>query len=153
MRYNENLVSVDTSVFIELFKDESLLDSFILYLNERELRIIITDILSLELVRRQNYHRKYYEMIRKIPHVLALPVDKLTECEILSYPDPLKRSIEYFECYESEETIKQLFLNRKIDEANNLYEYHQTFVKNRVDIFKNNETLNKWLFVGYEIHS
>lgn len=144
MCWISKLLYLDTCIVIELSKSDELLDRFIKFVNQNEYKLVVSDILCLELIRRSNLNKKYYDIISQIPHLLALPSDKLIEAEILSYPDRLKRSIEYFEVYNPEEVIKQLILNRKINEANTLYEEHKKTLLTKVNIFKTNQFDAPW---------
>lgn len=144
MCWNSKFLYLDTCIIIELSKRNKLLNRFIKFINQNEYKIVLSDILCLELIRRSNLNKKYFEVISQIPHILALPADKLTEAEILSYPDKLKRTIEYFEVYDPKEVIKQLILNRKINEANTIYEEHRKILLNKVNIFKTNQFEAPW---------
>lgn len=122
MCWNSNLLYLDTCIIIELSKSDELLKRFIKFVNQNNYKLVVSDFLCLELVRKSNLNQKYYEIISQIPHILALPVDKVTEAEVLSYPDKLKRSIEFFETIDPEEVIQELIIKKKIISANFQYE-------------------------------
>lgn len=144
MCFDDNLVFVDTCIIIELCKNVKLFDKLKKYLQNNDMKIMVSDILCLELTRKSKFNESYYDIIKSLPHIITLPCDKLLQYEILSYPHNLKRTVEYFEIIEPVKTLEQLFLGKSFNSAYTQYEKDKKELLSKIITFKKQKYNEAW---------